>query len=216
MHGVTITAVRKPSRRPVGHHHGDLRHALEQAALALVAEQGPRGFTLAEASRRAGVSVAAPYKHFADRDALLAALAERGYVEQQRRFAIAIAASSDPVEQLARFAAAYVQFAAEERALFEITFSAGLNKARYPALAAAGDAVLDVLREPAEQLRGTADEALALIHAVGATSHGFATLLLQGVFGPPASALEPTRDRASAVARLLAAGRQAAMRQMSD
>src|SRR5271154_3740476 len=107
------------------YHHGDLRNALEQAALELVAERGPEGFTLAEASRRAGVSVAAPFRHFQNKNALLAALALRGYEAQRERFAAAIAQSGDPVEQLALFAAAYVQFSLEERALFDVTFDAG-------------------------------------------------------------------------------------------
>src|ERR1700722_12764230 len=61
-----------------GSANGDLVTALERAALDLVAERGPHGFSLNEASRRAGVSVAAPYKHFADREALLASLAAAG------------------------------------------------------------------------------------------------------------------------------------------
>src|ERR1700754_3368808 len=99
--------------RPTGQHHGDLRNALERAALELVAERGAHGFTLAEASRRAGVSVAAPYKHFADKDALLAELARKGYEQQYDRFAAAMSGETGPVEQLAAFAAAYVQFAAD-------------------------------------------------------------------------------------------------------
>ena len=71
--GVNLSAVSSPVKpRPVGHHHGDLRNALLRATLELVGERGPHGFTLAETSRRAGVSVAAPYKHFADRESLLA------------------------------------------------------------------------------------------------------------------------------------------------
>lgn len=97
-------------RRPTGQHHGDLRNALLRAALELVTERGPHGFTLAETSRRAGVSVAAPYKHFADRETLLAELATSGYREQRSRFAEAVSGSDEPVEQLASFASAYVRF----------------------------------------------------------------------------------------------------------
>ncbi|GAA1300298.1 TetR/AcrR family transcriptional regulator [Pseudonocardia xinjiangensis] len=190
-------------RRGRGQHHGDLRNALERAALDLVGERGPQGFTLAEASRRAGVSVAAPYKHFADRDALLAALARRGYDEQHERFERAMGADHDPVEQLAAFAAAYVQFASDERALFEITFSAGLRKDRYADLAQAGDRVLQLLRGPAEQLRADPDAALDLVQAVGAVAHGFAAFLSEGVFGDPVQALELTKRRARDAARKL-------------
>ena len=62
-----------------GYHHGNLREALIRAALALIAEKGPSGFTFAEAARSAGVSPAAPYRHFRDRDELMADVARRGF-----------------------------------------------------------------------------------------------------------------------------------------
>jgi AcrR family transcriptional regulator len=193
-----------PTSRPTGQHHGDLRNALEQAALALVAERGAQGFTLAEASRRAGVSVAAPYKHYADKDALLAELARKGYQRQYELFHAAIAGESEPLEQLAAFAAAYVEFAAENKALFEITFSAGLEKQRYPELARAGDRLLELLRGPAAGLvDGTAAQD-DLIHTIGAVAHGFAAFLSEGILGDPVTALARTTRRAGDAARKLA------------
>src|SRR5207253_7714818 len=62
-----------------GYHHGNLREALIRAALELIAAKGPGGFTFAEAARSAGVSPAAPYRHFRDRDALLADVAREGF-----------------------------------------------------------------------------------------------------------------------------------------
>src|SRR3954454_2044834 len=62
-----------------GYHHGNLREALIRAALSLIAEKGPAGFTFAEAARSAGVSPAAPYRHFRDRDDLMADVARRGF-----------------------------------------------------------------------------------------------------------------------------------------
>src|SRR5262250_249661 len=62
-----------------GYHHGNLREALVRAALELIAEKGPAGFTFADAARWAGVSSAAPYRHFRDRQALLADVARRGF-----------------------------------------------------------------------------------------------------------------------------------------
>ncbi|MGQ5262489.1 TetR/AcrR family transcriptional regulator [Micromonospora sp. ZYX-F-536] len=195
-----------PSDRPTGHHHGNLRKALLSAALELVAERGSQGFTLAEASRRAGVSVAAPYKHFADKEALLAELARAGYEQQYECFSGAMAVEEDPAEQLAAFAAAYVEFAATSKALFDITFAAGLNKRLHPGLARAGDRVLRLLSQPAGQLVQDPDEAFDLVHAVGATAHGFATFLAEGIFGDPAEALEPTKRRARHAARKLVTG----------
>ncbi|MEW2518536.1 TetR/AcrR family transcriptional regulator [Actinacidiphila alni] len=191
------------STRPTGRHHGDLRNALERAALGLVAERGAHGFTLAEASRRAGVSAAAPYKHFADRDALLASLAERGYREQHHRFSAAVRRSPDPVEQLADFAAAYVRFAVEERALFDITFSAGIDKSRYPALASAGDQVLTALLPTARRL-ASGEHAVDLILDVASAAHGLALYHREGLLGPPDQALARAESRARSTARALA------------
>src|ERR1043166_3833072 len=62
-----------------GYHHGNLREALVRAALDLIAQKGPAGFTFADAARSAGVSSAAPYRHFRDREALIAAAPPRGF-----------------------------------------------------------------------------------------------------------------------------------------
>jgi len=194
--------------RGTGYHHGNLPAMLEQAALDLVAEKGAHGFTLAEASRRAGVSVAAPFKHYAGKDGLLATLAVRGYREQARRFAAAVGSVADPVEQMAQFAAAYVGFAVEEAALFEITFAAGIDKQAHPELEQAGHEVLEVLQGPARALLPDPVEALSLIYAVGACAHGFAAFLSQGVFGDPrdhsAAQIEAVKARAREAARTLA------------
>jgi AcrR family transcriptional regulator len=191
-------------RRPTGRHHGDLRNALLRAALELVAERGPHGFTLAEASRRAGVSVAAPYKHFADRETLLAELATRGYREQRDRFAVALGGSEDPVEQLAAFAAAYVRFAEREPALFDITFHAGLDKSRFPELDAAGAKVSGLLLPVARRAAPDGDDAFDLLLRVAAAAHGLAVFLHQGLFGLGGGALADTEQKAARTARAIA------------
>jgi AcrR family transcriptional regulator len=202
---VNLSSMNSPvKRRPTGHHHGDLRNALLRAALELVAERGPHGFTLAEASRRAGVSVAAPYKHFADRETLLAELATQGYREQRNRFARAVDGSEDPVEQLASFASAYVRFAAEEPALFDITFNAGLDKSRFDELAAAGDEVAGLLLPVARQLAPDADRAFDLLLRIAAAAHGLAVFHREGLFGAGGGALADTEDKAARTARALA------------
>jgi AcrR family transcriptional regulator len=190
--------------RRSGYHHGDLRNALESAALELVSERGTQGFSLAEASRRAGVSVAAPFKHFANREALLAALALKGYQEQRRRFAAAIGRATDPAEQLAEFAVAYVRFTVEEAALFQVTFGAGIDKTGHPELEEAGRQVLDLLTRPATALRRDPAGAVALVHGVGAVAHGYAAFLAEGVFGTGPGALQDAEDGARAAAGLLA------------
>lgn len=201
---VNLSGMSPPvKRRPTGHHHGDLRNALLRAALELVGERGPHGFTLAEASRRAGVSVAAPYKHFADRETLLAELATRGYHEQRNRFADAVGRSEDPVEQLASFASAYVRFAAEEPALFDVTFHAGLDKSRFAGLASAGDEVAGLLLPVARRLAPDEDDALGLLLRVASAAHGLAVFLRQGLFGAGSGALTDTEQKAARTARAI-------------
>ncbi|MEG8278736.1 TetR/AcrR family transcriptional regulator [Streptomyces sp. AHA2] len=192
-------------RRPTGTHHGDLRNALEQAALALVGERGPHGFTLAEACRRAGVSVSAPYKHFADREALLASLALQGYQEQRRRYRIALAAHADPVEQLAAFATAYVRFAAEERALFDITFLAGIDKSRHPELARAGSGLHEDLMPVTGRLAPDQDSAFELLVQVAAAAHGLALFQQQDMLPGTWNSRDRVEAQAARTARALAA-----------
>ena len=186
--------------RPVGHHHGDLRNALEEAALALLVERGPSGFTLNEVSRRAGVSKGAPYRHFADKDDLLASLVERCYERQHSVFSTAVAAASTPTDALVSFAAAYVRFAAEEPALFTLTFGGALDKAAHPRLEEAGRRVLDVITAPAQDLSQKSDDAHRLVLSIAANAHGFAVFHLQGVITQLDTAVGQAEDCARQLA----------------
>src|SRR5688572_15237261 len=104
------------------YHHGDLRRALLDAALEILEEGGSSALTLREVARRAGVSHAAPYRHFADKAALLSAVAEEGfrvvYEEMISRSAMCV----DPVEKLNQVGVAYVLFAVEHPAHFRVMF----------------------------------------------------------------------------------------------
>lgn len=183
---------------------------LLDVALELIAEQGPQAFSLAEASRRAGVSVAAPYRHFGDRDALLAAVAERGYRALGDRMRLVVSAAGSAPERLARAAGAYVSFTSEEPAAFAVMFGAGLDKPSHPALAAASGAVYALLLEPAHALvkreDGSAAEELAL--AVAVVAHGYATALDDGYLGTREAAGERAARRAEAAVRALVRGRR--------
>jgi len=195
------------SRR--AYHHGDLRAALVDATLALVAEKGVSGFSVAEAARRSGVSISAPYRHFADRDELLAAAAVRGYEELLERFRVATSRAPTPADRVAAVSAAYVRFAAERRPMFELLFGAGLDKHRYPDLEAAAMAVLDEVSGFARALVPGGDDELAgaLIQALVGLAQGHATLLLDGAFGEPTEAVDLAAERAAAATRALVRGR---------
>jgi AcrR family transcriptional regulator len=194
-----------PAKR---YHHGDLKAALTDAAVELIAERGVRGFSLAELSRRVGVTVAAPYRHFADRDELLAAVATRAV----SAFADALRAAagpSGPAEpRLAAMAGAYVRFAAQQRPLFAVLFGVELDKMKYPDLRRAWEAADDLIESCVMQLcDGDAAGAEALENAVEATARGYAAMLAEGDFGDGPQAVQQATEGASAAARALIAGR---------
>ncbi len=169
-----------PVRKRTTYQHGNLRATLIEGALAIVEERGVRDFSLAEAARRAGVSGGAPYRHFRDRNELLAAIAAQAYVELGDRMRAACSETSDPVEQIGAMAAAYVSFAAEERAAFQVLFDGGLSKSDYPDLAAAGDVALAEVIAASKRVVGE-DQGRAEKFAVTswASAHGFAMLMLE-------------------------------------
>jgi AcrR family transcriptional regulator len=105
------------------YHHGGLKDALVMAAYELVAKQGAENFLLAEACRLAGVSTAAPYKHFRDRDEILEIVAARAFDELADRSMAAVAASgAGTIEGIMAMGEAYVQFAVDEQRLFRLMF----------------------------------------------------------------------------------------------
>jgi AcrR family transcriptional regulator len=189
-------------RRP--YHHGNLREALIDAALALVEERGSPEFTLREVARRVGVTHAAPQRHFEDRAALVAAVAEQGF-HGLRAHVERVAGSSnarDPAARLHALGVAYVQFAVQNPAYFRAMFSAELvDKSRHPSLQAASRAIHDFLVQCIEegQRQGFIVEGdpLELAFAAWSLVHGCAVLLIDGRgMGPrPADLIEPVVSR---------------------
>jgi AcrR family transcriptional regulator len=168
---------RKEQRRAErGYHHGNLKEALLQAALGLIAEKGPAGFTFADAARSAGVSPAAPYRHFRDRDELLSSIAQRGFEQFE-----AVLTSAwddgrpDTVTAFERVGKAYLAFAREEPAFYSAMFESGLPVDLNPTLQAASErlaalAPAGVPRPPAMMMA---------LH-IWSMSHGVASLFGRG------------------------------------
>src|SRR3981189_920996 len=147
---------RKEERRAErGYHHGNLKEALLQAALNLIAQKGAAGFPFADAARMAGVSPAAPYRHFRDRDELLSSIAQRGF----EMFESALSAAwddgrPDTGTALARVGKGYQKLAREEPAFYSAMFESGLPVDLNPALQAAGERAFGIIRAAAERLPG--------------------------------------------------------------
>ncbi len=176
----------KDEKGPRGYHHGNLKEALLRAALELIAQKGPAGFTFAEAARWAGVSPAAPYRHFRDRDELLANVALRGF----ELFEAALAHAWDngrPDTSTAfdRLGKAYLAFARAQPAYYSAMFEAGIPVSSSPELREAGDRAFAVLRSAAERLcdeipaQHRPPTLMVSLH-IWAMSHGIASLFGRG------------------------------------
>jgi AcrR family transcriptional regulator len=165
-----------------GYHHGNLRAALIDVASRLIVERGPHGFTLVEAASLAGVSPAAPYRHFANREALLAEVARSGF----ERFAANLEevwdkGRPDAVTAFRRMGEIYLTFARYERASYIAMFEAGLAGDEAEGLKEAGDRAFAILTNAAAALGGKLPDgkpvAPEMLGAhVWALSHGMATL----------------------------------------
>ncbi|MFE3499576.1 TetR/AcrR family transcriptional regulator [Kitasatospora sp. NPDC059160] len=159
------------------YHHGDLRAACLRAARELLEEDGGSGLSLRAVARRAGVSATAPYRHFADREALVSAVASEGYLELAAALTAAHPAPATP-DELAAVAVAYVRFALDRPALFRAMFAEPCdpaNEERAAATAAVRQYVHGIVHGV---FPGADPEALST--AVWALVHGLAFLHLDG------------------------------------
>lgn len=180
-----------------GYHHGNLREALIHAALELISHKGPAGFTFAEAARSAGVSPAAPYRHYKDREALIADVAMKGFGLFTKALEEAWQdGRPEPSAALQRLGRAYLAFARAEPAFYSAMFEVGLDPAQHPDLARAGDAAFAVLRRAVEAVIATVPEgkrppALMVALHVWAVSHGIASLFGRGDGASRKQPIEP-------------------------
>jgi len=191
----------RPSRS--SYHHGNLREALIEAALDMIAARGPNGFTLAEVARAVGVSGAAPYRHFKDRNALIAEIARQGF----ERFAAELRVAWDdgrpnPRAAIESSGRAYLAFARKEPAFYAAMFEPGFPLEDEPALLAASERAFSVLREAADAAIRTLPgpnrpPALMVALHIWSMAHGVASLFIEGPSGarrrlpmPPEDLLE--------------------------
>jgi AcrR family transcriptional regulator len=169
-----------------GYHHGNLREALIQAARQLMAEHGPEGVTLSEAARMAGVSPAAPYRHFKDRATLVTALAVQGFAS----FADSLDAAwnngvGGPLSALIRIGTAYIDFARRQPAFYTAMFESGIDHGSDPDLSRESNRAFGVLRDAAAAIHAQLPEdrrapPLMIALHVWSMAHGISSLFLRG------------------------------------
>jgi AcrR family transcriptional regulator len=190
-----------------GYHHGNLKDALIEAALSLIAERGAFGFTLAEAAKFAGVTPAAPYRHFNDRNALLGELARRGF----DAFAAHLREAwndgrPDSIAALWRMGEAYLDFARQEPGLYAAMFG-DARMLREGPLIAASAAALDGLRNAAKAVLAhhgvTQADGRQLGAQIWAVSHGVVSLANSGHFSGAAPGADPRSILVASVAALI-------------
>ena len=169
-----------------GYHHGNLKEALVDAALELIAAKGPAGFTVAEAARLARVSPAAPYRHFRDADALLAEVAVRGFDRLTEAMALAWNRGQPrPVAAFEAVGRAYLGFARTQPAYYAAMFDSRLAPEAHPDLAAAGERAFGVLRDAADVVSASSSRemrppALMMALHMWTMVHGIASLFVRG------------------------------------
>lgn len=177
----------RPGRR--GYHHGNLKDALIEAALELIASKGPTGFTFAEAARSAGVSPAAPYRHFRDRDELMADVARRGFERFEAELARAWSdGKPDPLTAFEKLGKAYLAFARSEPAYYAAMFESGVPLDTNPDLLQHGERTFAILRQASEALcaklpAANRPPALMMGLHIWAFTHGIASLFGRGDAG---------------------------------
>lgn len=167
------------------YHHGDLKNALIRAGVEILAGQGVGGLSLRQVALRAGVSHAAPYAHFADKQSLIAAISTDGFRRLYEKLAAAAHANSaDPRQQLLETANAYLEFAAEDPAHFKVMFSGILEQEKdYPEFVEASQKNYELVVEIVQtcQAAGVLPPGPAERTAISiwATVHGLAALALE-------------------------------------
>lgn len=194
--GVKAALVPRAPRSPKRtYHHGDLRRALLDAALHILDEEGVHALTLREVARRVGVTQAAPYHHFADKEAILAALAEEGFVELLDAMVRARdGAGPRASARLKAMGIGYVDFAVKHPAHFRIMFVKLVDIPRYPSLHTAADAafhaLLDSIVEAQKYGVARSGDPMELALLAWSTVHGLSMLwierAIQGPGGPDA------------------------------
>lgn len=179
---MAATAKRKDGEKPA-YHHGDLRAALMTAALELIDRHGVKAFSLKDAAVMAGVSTAAPYRHFADKEALLRAIQMEGFSQFNAALAAAYESGQTPQARIEELGVAYVMFALEHPGHFRVMFGmTGSGSPESEASDAPEPTGFLLLVKGVEELmpRASEQDRHAMVLAAWSLVHGFAMLQMEG------------------------------------
>ena len=194
-----------------GYHHGDLRAALIAAGREMVAEHGIAALSVADAAKRTGVSAAAPYRHFPNRRAFLAAVATAAAREfdDQVRAAIPPRPDGDPgewaIEAMAATAGAYVRFVARTRIGWDVIYGTDVGDAGDEERLDVARSLNDAFLAPALAVTGgDVRRALRLLEREVAAAHGYASLFVAGLFDRRYPEIDRAATQAAAITRTLA------------
>ncbi|AFY76291.1 transcriptional regulator [Pleurocapsa sp. PCC 7327] len=173
------------------YHHGDLRQALIDTAIELIAERGMSNWSLREVARRIGVSHTAPYRHFADREALLAAVAEKGFQEMSNYLLQTLEKiPNEHSQRLQAIGVAYVQYAIAHPCEYEVMFRySQKDEGQYPALSEAATTafmmLVNVIIEGQKAGAFREENPKGLAWVAWSLVHGLAMLLVDGQIKVP-------------------------------
>jgi len=172
--------------RAGSYHHGDLKRALIDAAIHIINRHGRRALTLRAVAAAAGVSKNAPYRHFTNKEALLAAVAEEGFRELTRRMEETARRTDDPLERIIQESHVYVSFALGNPAQFDVMFGFDLMSfAQHPTLlqtaSVSAQHLLDLVRQCQEAGIVRQGDVVRLAFGAWTLIHGFATLAVNGL-----------------------------------
>ncbi|QXV56228.1 TetR/AcrR family transcriptional regulator [Amycolatopsis sp. TNS106] len=189
------------------YHHGDLRAELVRVSLDLIAERGLGAFSVAEVARRAKVSPGAPYRHFPDKESLLAAIAATVACQLADKVQEAIEAESEPVAALAAAAGAYTEYLIERRAGMNVIYSDGLQGPEHATLHEQTRRLTDQFVMLCLTVADRPQDGLELMEQLFTQAHGYGTFYLDGVFTKQGYSTEVVVRKSVEAARAAIEGR---------
>jgi AcrR family transcriptional regulator len=176
---MSMTAAEAVFQKKFKYHHGQLREALIESALNILSEKGIEGINLRALAQATGVTPAAPYSHFRDKDDLLAAVAEAGFQRLALQMAVDATGLKDTQARIGKLMTSYIRFAVENKALFHLMFGSGLlDMKNYPTLAMTAGKSYSLISAALSKRQAPAEDTPFLTVAIWSLCHGLTSLII--------------------------------------